>query len=90
MAEKSFVNDDVEIDGVDPELLLLDDDPELDADEVDDDELPQAATPSDAVTATAAIIALLRSKCTFCSPPWVDRLGRRGGARWPRRRAFEL
>jgi hypothetical protein len=68
------VNDFVEILGAGPaaELLAAVDEPpaaaldeELDDD--DDDELPQAATPMLADTASAAIRGLLLSKCTWTS-----------------------
>jgi hypothetical protein len=75
MAVKSLVNDEAEMLGVDPdepvvelELELgLEAEPELELEL--DDELPQAAMPRLALTASAASTALLLSKCTFNSPP---------------------
>src|ERR1700733_12276110 len=61
MAEKLLVNDDVEMLGV-----LVDVDVE-DFVDVVFEELPHAATPKQAVTASAVITALLFSKCTITS-----------------------
>jgi hypothetical protein len=65
IAEKSFVNDVAEIDGVGvlDEVELLD---ALLDDELDDElELPHAATTMAAVTATTMRAALLLSTCIF-------------------------
>jgi hypothetical protein len=73
MAEKLFVNDVAEIDGVVPvEALVLVDAGVLVALVVLlelDDELPHAATPMLAATASMATRALLFSKCICVSPP---------------------
>ena len=51
-----------------------------------DDELPQAATPTLAVTASAAIRDLLFSKCTCTSSSYItNNLGVRAASRWPPR-----
>jgi hypothetical protein len=70
IAEKSLVNDDVEMLGAGAaELLLAAADAvlvlELELELLD--ELPQAATPTLAVMASAATIVLLFSKCTLTS-----------------------
>jgi hypothetical protein len=76
MAEKSLVNDAVEMLGVDDDeelLLLLDEPPLL---ELELDELPQAAMIRHAATRATAVISLLFSKCTMTSSsfsPWIKR-----------------
>jgi hypothetical protein len=72
IAEKLFVNDVAEIDGVAVEALVLVDAGVLVALVVLlelDDELPHAATPMLAATASTATRALLFSKCICVSPP---------------------
>jgi len=73
MALKSLVNDEAEMLGVDPDELELelelDPGLELELELELDDELPQAAAPTLAVTASTAKTALPFSKCTFNSPP---------------------
>jgi hypothetical protein len=69
MAEKSLVNDETAMLGVDAELLLLlllllDAPLLLDVDELDD-ELPHAAMPTVAASTSAALTGLLFSKCTM-------------------------
>jgi hypothetical protein len=92
MAEKLFVNDVAEMVGVAP--LVAADDVELAAaeldvalelalDELELDELPQAATPRLAMDASTAIEALLSSKRTVGPPPqeWIDICPHRAPAR---------
>jgi hypothetical protein len=68
MAEKSFVNDVAETDGVAAaELVVLDAAPELLVVLLDEFELPHAAMPMPALTASRAIEALPFSKCTIIS-----------------------
>jgi len=75
IAEKSFVNDATEMLGA---AADADDDAAADvvAEELEEleleDELPQAATPTLAVTASAAITDLLFSKCTCTSSYYVN------------------
>jgi hypothetical protein len=72
IAEKSLVNDDAEMVGVDAvvELLLVDEPDAAGALELELDELPHAAMPALATTIRAAMTGLLFSKdtMTFLSP----------------------